>query len=285
MLTFLAPAKLNLHLRVVGRRRDGYHLLDSLMVPISLFDRVACSPTPNGSIRLRCSNPRLEGEDNLGWRAATLLRQVTGCRKGADIRIRKRIPIGAGLGGGSTDAAAVLLLLNDLWRLRLPPSQLARIGLELGADVPFFLAGGPARVRGIGDRIDPTPALALPPMVVSWPGFVMSTKWVYGNLHWAAAPRAPSPIAAFLRGRTAASTVLQNDLQAVAEGARPKIARLRRLLERLGAAGACMTGSGSAVFGIFPSERGSRRAAAELRRRNIWAVAVRGLESSPRIRR
>jgi 4-diphosphocytidyl-2-C-methyl-D-erythritol kinase len=278
----------NFHLRVVGVRPDGYHLLESVMAPVALFDRVTLVALPRATIRLHCSDPALPtGNDNLAWRAAELLQRQTRTTQGVEIRLRKRIPAGAGLGGGSSDSAAVLRGLNCLWGLGLAPARLARIGAQLGADIPFFVHGRPAVVRGIGERV--WPLLSFPPshLVIVWPGFAISTRWAYQRLDRGrrSAPLVPAPgpsvVDAFRRGRRSLRECLANDLQAVARQSHPRLASLARDVERAGAQGTLVTGSGSALFGLFPSRAAARRAAASLARRGLWSVAAHTLGESP----
>src|SRR3954462_15119471 len=149
-----APAKVNLSLRVVGRRRDGYHLIDTIMVPVDLYDEIEITRgKPGAKLTVACDDPRVPaGRRNLVYLAAELLLGEAAKRQPLDIYIRKRIPIGAGLGGGSSDAAAALVGLNRLLRLKKSRRELLALGAKLGADVPFFIVGRPARARGIGER-------------------------------------------------------------------------------------------------------------------------------------
>ena len=175
-----APAKINLFLEVLGRRRDGFHDLLTLMHKIALHDTLTISPRNDGDIRLVCDDPSLPTDErNLVVRAALLLQ--VGCDRlvGADISLSKRIPVGAGLGGGSSDAATTLLGLNELWDLRLSAGSLHRLASMLGSDVAFFLGADFARCEGRGDIIKPLPALAPMHLVVLWPGIAVDTATVY----------------------------------------------------------------------------------------------------------
>jgi 4-diphosphocytidyl-2-C-methyl-D-erythritol kinase len=285
-LVVYAPAKINVYLRVVGRRADGYHLLESIVAPVSCFDRLWLHPRADGEIRLRCNDPCIPSSaGNLAWRAAALLRERAGVDAGVDISLLKRIPAGAGLGGGSSDAAAVLIGLNRLWRLGFSTARLARLGAILGADVPFFVHGRPAVMRGVGERVRPFSAFPHADFVLAFPGSPIETRWVYQNLHWSEpTPRPRSPVRRFLQGRLDLASILHNDLERVACKAQPAIARLLARLGQLGGSGGRMTGSGSAVFGIFPSSSATKRAAARLRREGLWAVAVRTIDKSPALR-
>lgn len=258
-----APAKLNLFLHVVGRRADGYHLLRSLFVPIDWADRLHFER--RGDARLaRHDLAAALPSDDLCLRAARALQQASGTSLGADISIDKRVPWGAGLGGGSSDAASTLLALNRLWDLRWPRERLAAIGVALGADVPFFLGAGPALVEGIGERLTPV-ALAGAEYLVVKPEAALATRDVFTHpllaRHVApgtatgaptSAPAGASGEAAILAGSFEDNAVLhpgygRNDLQPSAEALCPEVAEAARWLEaRFGAS--CMSGSGSAVF-------------------------------------
>ena len=149
-----AFAKINWSLDITGVRDDGYHLMDMIMQPVSLSDKITLDPAPALSITTGGWPPSRADETNLAYRAALALKNETGCPGGVRIHVEKHIPIGAGMGGGSTDAAAVLIGLNSLWKTNLPPADLEHIGLSLGADVPFFIRGGLTRTRGIGEELE-----------------------------------------------------------------------------------------------------------------------------------
>lgn len=271
-----APAKINLSLRVVGRRADGYHLLDTIMVPVSLYDEIEIrkvrlrvqnkNPTPP-LIKIRCDHPSVpDGEQNLVYRAARLLLAKAKSGQSIEIRIRKRIPVGAGLGGGSTDAAATLVGLNRLLKLGYAARQLERLGLKLGADVPFFIRGRPARARSIGERLQPISPFARRWLVILYPGFPVSTAWVYQNLPAKLTkPSVNTSIASSLTGSGNLPEMLVNDLESVTLGRYPKIGLLKRKLLRAGALGSLMSGSGSSVFGVFSTKRKAEEAFRRLR--------------------
>ena len=266
-----APAKINLSLRVVGKRADGYHLLDTIMVPVSLYDEIEIhqirrsesgrSESP-ALIQIRCSHPSVPlGQENIAYRAAELLMRKTKIRQPLVIRIRKKIPVGAGLGGGSTDAAAVLVGLNRMWKLRLSVPQLERLALQLGADVPFFIRSKPARARGIGEKLRLLPNLRRRWLVLAYPGFPVATAWVFGNLP----PKLTkvsvnTSIATLLESLDKLDTLLINDLEQVTLRRYPEIVRVKSMLSLAGAAGVLMSGSGSSVFGVFKSKRLAEKA-------------------------
>ena len=271
-----APAKVNLSLRVVGRRADGYHLLDTIMVPVSLYDDVvirklrgvgADRKKPAPIIKVYCDHPLAPGgEQNLAHRAAQLILAKAKSNQSIEIRIHKRIPVGAGLGGGSTDAAATLVGINRLLKLGFSLRQLERLGLKLGADVPFFIRGRPARARGIGERLQPLDGIAQHWLVIIYPGFPLATAWVYRNLPVKLTkPIVNTSIASSLTGSSNLPEMLVNDLENVPLGRYRKIGLLKHKLLRAGARGSLMSGSGSSVFGLFDSRRKAQQAFRRLR--------------------
>jgi len=245
LLDVPAPAKLNLSLRVVGKRADGYHLLDSTMVLIDWADTLHFERRSDDRITRRDIGTALPSDD-LCLRAARSLQSAAGCTQGADITIDKRVPWGAGLGGGSSDAASTLLALNVLWGLDWPLARLLPIGLALGADVPFFLAGSNARARGIGEQLEPianTPSW----YAVVQPAARLETRAVFAHPKVAARVEA-ARIAGFSESADVEG-FRANDLQAAAEDLCPEVAEaVRWLSEGFGSGEGRMTGSGSAVF-------------------------------------
>ncbi|MGH7817555.1 MAG: 4-(cytidine 5'-diphospho)-2-C-methyl-D-erythritol kinase, partial [Candidatus Binatia bacterium] len=202
----------------------------------------------------------------LAYRAARLLLETAKSDQSVQIEIRKRIPVGAGLGGGSTDAAATLVGLNRLLKLGLSGKQLERLGLKLGADVPFFIRGRPARARSIGERLQPLPQLRRRWIVIVYPGFPVSTGWVYGNLPAKLTkPSVNTSIASLLTGPGNLGNMLVNDLESVVLGRYRRIGSLKNKLLRAGAAGSLMSGSGSSVFGVFSSKQKAEQAFRQLR--------------------
>jgi 4-diphosphocytidyl-2-C-methyl-D-erythritol kinase len=270
LLAERAPAKINLFLRVAGRRADGYHELDSIFVPISLADRVTVEVRPGraASVALRCNDASLPaGDANLAARAAREFIAEFNVRAGVLIDLDKQIPVGAGLGGGSSDAGAVLRMLAALERID-DRARLVRLAAGLGADVPFFLDPRPARVGGIGERIATLPHFPALPLVLVIPPFEVSTQEIFKLLareQWSG-PAGDTDIAALASGDVAPAALV-NDLAPVAMRLFPEIATLKSLLESLGARAAQMTGSGGAVFGVFASDADAERAALQARRR------------------
>ena len=270
-LTVPAPAKLNLFLHVTGRRDDGYHRLETLLVAIDLGDTITLTCRDDGVIARTSELPGVAPEDDLVVRAAAALRREGGCSPGADIAVTKRIPLGGGLGGGSSDAATVLLALNRLWGANLPRAELMRIGAALGADVPFFLGGGPALARGIGEHLTPVSLPALWVAVIA-PAILVSTASVF------AAPELTRN-AASVKMDVFSEGYGRNDLQAVAAARYPDIGvALGNLGERSRLAR--MTGSGGCVFAPFASEA-EARAAIDARPPGMQGFVARTLARHP----
>ncbi len=265
----LAPAKVNLYLQVLGRRPDGYHDLRMLMAPVSWFDRLRVERLEHpGRVEMavegRGGPP--PGEDNLCVRAARFYFAKAGVSGGARIRLRKRIPAGAGLGGGSSDAAAVVMGLERLFGRALPGEARRRAAFAVGADVPFFFARGPAWVEGIGERVRALPGAGRPLwLTLVWPGAFLSTGSVFSRLtKGLTSPGAAPRIAQFNFQGVARG--LRNDLQAAALIEMPAIGSALGALRRAGADHALMSGSGSAVFGLLPGAAEAARVARTIRR-------------------
>ncbi len=285
-----APAKVNLYLHVTGRRADGYHLLDSLVAFAAVGD--VLEVRPEADLTLAISGPFARSlaadGDNLVLRAARSLARVGGVRQGAAILLEKHLPVAAGLGGGSADAAAALRALVELWRLSPSEDELRALALALGADVPACLAGRAVFVGGIGEAITPAPVLPPAYLVLAHPGVRAETAKVYaafrGKLsppgRFEGAPASAAALAEELMGR-------RNDLQAAARAMAPVISEVLRALGRLpGCLLARMSGSGAACFGLFADEGAAVEAAAACRAAHPgwWVVAaplIDAIESAP----
>ncbi len=271
-----APAKLNLFLHVLGRRSDGYHDLQTVFRLIERADEVGISARSDGVIRRTNEIPGVDSQSDLCLRAARALRETAVARAagaamlGADIALEKRLPIGGGLGGGSSDAATVLLALNRLWDLRLTRSELMALGLKLGADVPVFLFGTSALGEGVGERLA---ALRLPPAwyLVLTPQVSVSTKEIFSSVALTRDTK-PLKIPPFLPG------LGKNDLQPVATALYPEIAAHLDWLSQHG--DARMTGSGACVFAEFGTQAEARALEARLPG-SMRGFVARGLDRHP----
>jgi 4-diphosphocytidyl-2-C-methyl-D-erythritol kinase len=267
-LRLRAFAKLNLGLEVLGRREDGYHELRTIFQTIDLHDDVLIEARPQG-LEVSCDDPGVpEGEGNLAWRAARDLQRHGGVTHGARIVIRKRIPVGAGLGGGSSDAAVVLMGLDRLWRLDTGADRLRLLAARLGADVPYFLMGGTAVGVGRGDEVYPLREQIQSAVVVAFPGLAVSTAAVFERADAALTPRESSHmLVRFITRRMGGGSgyeALSNQLEEAALLEAPELAervrRIRGILIRERALLVSLTGSGSAYFGLFDDPAAAARA-------------------------
>ncbi len=280
-MEILAPAKINLTLRVLGKRSDGYHQLESVMQQLTLADVLQIKD--DDELRFTCSNPALAGADNLVLRAAHLLCRHNAVRRGAHLHLEKHIPVQAGLGGGSSDAAIALAALNEFWGLRLTIDELKALASDLGSDVPFFLNGPSAVVRGRGEEVTPFVHHSSCHLVLAKPSAGLSTPQVYTHLHAPPLPQADGStlqpetrtmLHALERGDCAALVpALVNDLQEPAFALLPELARLRERMLAQGCLGVLLCGSGSALFGICPDEATARHAAIDLTNDCPWTWA------------
>ncbi len=277
MLKVTARAKINWSLDILGTLGGGFHRMDMLMGSVSLADELFLAPSDG--LRLTVTgNPEVAADDNLVLKAAHALREKTGYKGGAKMELCKRIPHGAGMGGGSADAAAALLALNRLWQTDLSDVSLHDIAQTLGADVPFFLTGGLARVGGFGEVVAPLPPLKEIPLVILQPCRPQSTKEVfvlYDSLGAVSHPDTAAAQDALLRNDLKAlSKAAGNVLQQALEPVLPQIAEAVAALDACGAAFAMMTGSGSAAFGAFEAENAAALAYRTLRKRwkKCWAA-------------
>ena len=291
-----APGKINLGLRVVGRRADGYHELVSLFAPLDFGDEVEVAVSESTSLELEI---KLEGTSravpsdatNLAYRAAKAFAEAAGLNCRIELRIEKRLPVGAGLGGGSSDAGAVLRALCDLFPGALDGSRLAEIALELGADVPFFLDPRPTMVTGIGERLEAVDGLPSLPVLLANPGIALATADVFRTFaaiqpaltQSASDRRAPPLSGATDPGWTftgAAGLGLENDLEPIAIRLCPPIARLQRQIWATGAQAVGMSGSGATVFGLFESTKAAEHALEEAAfEAPVWARVAATQES------
>ncbi|MDR7578754.1 MAG: 4-(cytidine 5'-diphospho)-2-C-methyl-D-erythritol kinase [Armatimonadota bacterium] len=264
-----AYGKVNLSLDVLARRPDGYHEVETVLHTVELHDTVVLRDA-EGGIRVVCDHRRVPtDEQNLVFRTAQLLREVAGTDRGVEIEVRKRIPPASGLGGGSSDAAVTLLGLAQMWKLRLDHAQLLELAAQVGSDVPFFLVGGAALATGRGERLRYLPTLPATWVVLACPDAEVSTAWAYANLDLARVPRRPNTqrLVEALRAEDVAAVAreLCNVFEPLVSERYPQVQELKRRLLEAGALGASMTGTGPAVFGLFPGEAEARRAWEALR--------------------
>jgi 4-diphosphocytidyl-2-C-methyl-D-erythritol kinase len=260
MISKLSPAKVNLHLRVLGRRADGFHDISTLMQRISLYDEMIFAPAVHG-ITLSCPGSSIpENDNNIVYRAAEALLSPLSHSPGIHITIKKKIPVAAGLGGGSSNAATALVTINDLMDFHYNTDDLMKIGTKLGADVPFFIFGKTAWASGIGDRL--RKAENIPPLwfILINPGFEISTKTVYEGLNLRLTRRVVNYKCPELHTIDDIVKVLHNDLERVTLVIHPILRYFKSLLVQNGALGALMSGSGPTVIGIFTDEEGAIKA-------------------------
>ena len=265
-----APAKLNLCLHVLGRREDGYHELQTLYQFLSLADEISLQVRTDGRIRRVHGYEAIAPEHDLALRAAELLRRSVPGRLGADIRVEKRVPVGGGLGGGSSDAATVLVALNHLWQCGLSPARLSELGLRLGADVPVFIMGHAAWGEGVGERLTPA-ILPEPWFLIIQPPCAVSTADVFAAPELTRDSR-PIKITDFLSGQG------RNDCEPVVRARYPAVARALDWLGRYGRAR--LTGTGSCVFAAYRTEAEARAVHRRLPS-NMRGFVARGCNRSP----
>jgi len=271
----LCPAKVNLYLKILGRREDGYHELVTVMQPLTLADELRL--TPGRGLTVACSHPEVpSGEANLVWRAAEAFAKATREELQVHILLEKNIPVAAGLGGGSSDAAATLLALNEAAGSPLDLAALHQLGAALGADVPFFLRPGPAVGRGIGTELT---SIDLPPYwyVLFNPGVTLSTRWVYENLALDTLAHRGALAREAWDGEHPEDWVA-NDLETVTLSHYPELRDPLEILAQAGARAQGMSGSGPTLFGLFGEAAAARTAAARVRERFPgWLAVARGL--------
>ena len=278
----LSPAKINLVLRITGKRPDGYHNLLSLMCRVSLCDEIRLRPAP-GPVTLRCSDPLLpRDETNLAFRAAQVFFDALGREQGVEIALDKCIPVAAGLGGGSSNAASVLIGLNHLHGSPFSRRKLMTLGRTLGADVPFFIFQSPALASGIGDILEPCPRLPRFHLLLVCPALTVTTRTVYQNLNLRLTNCQKQLTKARLKKEAFdPARHLCNDLEMVTLTQHPELASIKRLLVRHGAVGALMSGSGASVFGLFKDADAARTAAASMPQEPGWRLFLADMLLDP----
>jgi 4-diphosphocytidyl-2-C-methyl-D-erythritol kinase len=274
-------AKINWTLEVLSRRDDGYHELRTIYQTVSLHDRLQIRET-DGPIEIVCEDSRVPSDEtNLAFKAAALLHRASGTPKGASIEIEKLIPVAAGLGGGSSNAAATLLGLVKLWQIQIGEQELSDLAASLGSDVPFFLIGGTAVGVGRGEEVSSIEQLECEHLLLVNPGFAVSTRDAYENLSRLTRPEAAFNIPFALlaaKGISGLPLVARNDLEDAVLAAHPEIAEVKRRLSSLGARHAQMSGSGATVFGVFDNSQTTEKAEAEMRSLGYWVQRVRTID-------
>ena len=269
-LELKAFAKVNLGLDVLRRREDGYHEVSMVMQSIRLFDRLILSINPYGDIRLTSNLSHLPlNENNLVYQAIDIMRKEYGIKDGISVRIEKHIPIAAGLAGGSSDAAAALIGMNQMFSLGIREQRLMELGVTLGADIPFCIMRGTALSQGIGEILTPLPPVPECWLLIVKPSFSMSTRFVYQHLDPKTAlhPDIDGMVEAIKRGDLAGMTErMGNSLEQVTAAHFPDIISMKEKMTELGAMNAIMSGSGSTVFGVFDQKDPAVEAAAVFRK-------------------
>ena len=284
-VTVLAPAKINLILRILDRRPDGFHNLWSLMQTVGLHDEVAIQLSQDhATIKLRCDSLSLSADHtNLVYRAAAAVLHRSDRRIGLNIVLAKRIPMGAGLGGGSSDAAATIVALNRLLNLGWSAMDMAQVGQTLGSDVPFFFFAPSATVTGRGEQVNPVRIAGSRWVVLVNPGFPVETKWAYQQLSSSRAEVLPlADCHAELGGDRCLSwkevlDVAENDFELPVFKTHPSLQEIKQELLAQGAEAALLSGSGATVFGVFPDEAGAQRARARFQTQpqlKVFAVSA-----------
>lgn len=280
---FLSPAKVNLFLRVLRKRDDGYHDIVSLMQPISLYDEIILEIEHGEGISVECDNISIPSDrTNLTYKAAATFFKAAGINKRLTIRIKKNIPVAAGLGGGSSNAATVLKALNEITSVNISKEDLIKIGATLGSDIPFFIIDKSCIAKGRGEILEP---VELPKFwyVLVNPNFPVSTQWVYQNLNLTKS-RGDINIAiskVFPKDPIEIQGLLVNDLETVTVRKYPEIKEIKKVLLNFGATGALMSGSGPTVFGIFFDEDRARKAFEQIKKdhkfKGMAVFAAQGL--------
>jgi 4-diphosphocytidyl-2-C-methyl-D-erythritol kinase len=278
LITIKAFGKINWVLRVLGRRPDGYHQIETVLQTVSLHDRLNFWTSPDSDITFSCDDPELPADrSNLVSRAAHALKARYAIKSGAGIHLEKRIPVGSGLGGGSSDAAVALIGLNHLWKLKLTRDELVETAAQLGADVPFFLFGGTALGVGTGTEISTVPDATDQFLLVLMPNTKVSTKAAYDSLNSPPLTTVTSDTILSSSRETADFDLLnpsglQNDFESVVFRSSPEVERARDALLEAGAPHALLAGSGASVFAVFENRKAQQRAIQALQMEAGWRL-------------
>jgi len=273
-ITLKAPAKVNYLLDVIRRRPDGYHDLRMVMQRVNLCDELTITLTDTPGISVSCGKEGVpDGPGNIAWKAAKALLEMSDGSQGAEISIHKNIPVAAGLGGGSSDAASVLMGMNELLQLGLSDQRLMEIGVTLGADVPFFIFKRTALAEGIGETLTVMPEMPTAWVLLVNPGVPVSTAWVYKNLQLTNRGEL-AKLPSLYETVSDICSIFANDLEAVTIPAFPVIAGIKNSMLQHGALGAMMSGSGPTVFGLYPDRETAEQARKAITSGTDWFAAV-----------
>ena len=278
VIKILTPAKVNLFLEILGKRNDGYHEIRSLIQPIRLFDTLWIKENPKG-LEIRCpGHPELENETNLVIRTIHLMEKELDRTLHFSIRLRKKIPIGAGLGGGSSDAAAVLSGINEWLGWPIQPDRLTAIAAQIGSDVPFFLSKGTALASGRGERLEPWPIFPAWWYVLIYPGFSISTSWAYNQIKFPLTRGKKTINIKRLKSMegTPGKDQFKNDLEGIIQPFFPILGKIKKALLEQGCFQALMSGSGSTVFGIWETRKTAKEAYLQLKQQGWGEVFIAG---------
>jgi 4-diphosphocytidyl-2-C-methyl-D-erythritol kinase len=273
-LTLSAPAKINYLLDVIGKRTDGYHELRMIMQRVNLCDEITITLRNTPGIKVACNSKGApDGPGNIAWKAARALLDLAESSAGIEIEVIKNIPVAAGLGGGSSDAASVLIGMNELLQLGLTEQKLMETGSKLGADIPFFIFKKTALAEGIGEKFTPLSDMPKCWILLVNPGVHVSTAWVYRSLQLTSKGEL-NKLPEFFGSIEQVASILSNDLEAVTIPAFPIIADIKSRLMNLGAVGSLMSGSGPTVFGVFKSFDAAETARREVTKDVNWFAAT-----------
>ena len=275
-LSVLSPAKINICLKIVGKLPNGYHELFTIIVPVGIYDRLDFKLSKFQSIRLFCDDTSIpSNHENLVFKAAEAFYKRIEMSPSVDISLYKRIPSGAGLGGGSSNAAVTLMSLNRLYENILSDEDLFSEALKLGADVPFFLDPAPSIGTGVGEMLEKLPIWPMAWYLIVKPLCTVSTAWAYNNFKLRLTPNTANYILKNLKkNKFTIPELLYNDLESVTIDRFPELAEIKAYLIKYGAEGALMTGSGSAVFGVFPERKSAMIAAEKIRHHRLGHLFV-----------
>jgi 4-diphosphocytidyl-2-C-methyl-D-erythritol kinase len=273
-LTLKAPAKVNYLLDVIRKRPDGYHDLRMIMQRVNLCDEITIKLTEAPELSVTCGRKGVpDGPGNIAWKAARTMLDLAGSRYGAEIAMTKNIPVAAGLGGGSSDAATVLMGMNQLLDLNLDDQRLMEIGLKLGADVPFFIFKQTALAEGVGEQLSAMPAMPKLWVLLVNPCVHVSTAWVYQNLKLTE-ERELAKLPEFFGTINDVCSIMSNDLETVTIPEFPVIKNIKERMLKAGAAGAMMSGSGPTVFGLFADQQSAEAARDSIISTEKWFAAA-----------